>query len=172
MLHAPAEIVEIEDPLRLFFEDDLEPHEDPRPKRFRLVHAESMESFVALETQLGLELEQLRLGSHLVVGLPRDRWTVVRSAMSVGVLKGFPMFRERRSFPPLNGSHESAPWAFARHSHQLLLHHVWGFSFGEIGAMLGIREGTAKLRAYRAINTLREMLSRETASEGGTHDSR
>ncbi len=54
----------------------------------------------------------------------------------------------------------------------VLLHHVWGFSFGEIGAMLGIREGTAKLRAYRAINTLREMLSRETASKGGSHDSR
>ena len=54
----------------------------------------------------------------------------------------------------------------------VLLHHVWGFSFGEIGAMLGIREGTAKLRAYRAINTLREILSRETASEGGTHDAR
>ncbi len=54
----------------------------------------------------------------------------------------------------------------------VLLHHVWGFSFGEIGAMLGIREGTAKLRAYRAINTLREMLSRETASEGGSHDAR
>ncbi len=54
----------------------------------------------------------------------------------------------------------------------VLLHHVWGFSFGEIGALLGIREGTAKLRAYRAINTLREMLSRETANEGGLHDSR
>ena len=51
----------------------------------------------------------------------------------------------------------------------VLLHHVWGFSFGEIGAMLGIREGTAKLRAYRAINALREMLSRET---GGSRDSR
>ncbi len=54
----------------------------------------------------------------------------------------------------------------------VLLHHVWGFSFGELGAMLGIREGTAKLRAYRAINTLREMLSTETASKGGSHDSR
>ncbi len=54
----------------------------------------------------------------------------------------------------------------------VLLHHVWGFSFGEIGAMLGIREGTAKLRAYRAINTLREMLSRKTAVEGGSHDPR
>lgn len=51
----------------------------------------------------------------------------------------------------------------------VLLHHLWGFSFGEIGAMLGIREGTAKLRAYRAIVALREMLSHET---GGSHDSR
>jgi RNA polymerase sigma-70 factor (ECF subfamily) len=54
----------------------------------------------------------------------------------------------------------------------VLLHHVWGFSFREIGAMLGIREGTAKLRAYRAINTLREMLSRKTAAEGAPHDAR
>ena len=50
----------------------------------------------------------------------------------------------------------------------VLLHHVWGFSFGEIGAMLGIREGTAKLRAYRALDSLREMLSREA---GGSRDS-
>lgn len=53
----------------------------------------------------------------------------------------------------------------------VLLHHVWGFSFGEIGAMLGIREGTAKLRAYRALNSLRDMLSGET-SPGGSRDSR
>lgn len=48
----------------------------------------------------------------------------------------------------------------------VLLHHVWGFSFGEIGAMLGIREGTAKLRAYRALNALRETLSHETGGPG------
>lgn len=41
----------------------------------------------------------------------------------------------------------------------VLLHHVWGFSFGEIGRMLGIREGTAKLRAHRAIGALRDSLS-------------
>ncbi len=47
----------------------------------------------------------------------------------------------------------------------VLLHHVWGFSFGEIGAMLGIRAGTAKLRAHRAIHALRENLSVGTATE-------
>jgi RNA polymerase sigma-70 factor (ECF subfamily) len=41
----------------------------------------------------------------------------------------------------------------------VLLHHVFGFTFGEIGSLLGIREGTAKLRAHRAIHSLREILA-------------
>ncbi len=47
----------------------------------------------------------------------------------------------------------------------VLLHHVWGFTFGEIGAMLGIREGTAKLRAHRALGALRTLLA--SPDEGG-----
>ena len=37
----------------------------------------------------------------------------------------------------------------------LLLHHVWGFSFREVGGMLGITERAAKLRAFRGIQDLR-----------------
>lgn len=40
----------------------------------------------------------------------------------------------------------------------LLLHHVWGFSFREIGGILGIREGTAKVRSHRGLADLRQML--------------
>jgi RNA polymerase sigma-70 factor (ECF subfamily) len=40
----------------------------------------------------------------------------------------------------------------------LLLHHVWGFSLKEIGALLGIRKGTAKLRVYRGMLTLRQQV--------------
>lgn len=40
----------------------------------------------------------------------------------------------------------------------LLLHHVWGFSFREIGEMLGISERAAKLRSFRGIKSLREKL--------------
>lgn len=40
----------------------------------------------------------------------------------------------------------------------LLLHHVWGFSFREIGGMLGISERAAKLRAFRGIQNLRALL--------------
>ncbi len=40
----------------------------------------------------------------------------------------------------------------------LLLHHVWGFSFKEIGGLLGIREGAAKVRAHRGMAQLRAAL--------------
>jgi len=40
----------------------------------------------------------------------------------------------------------------------LLLHHVWGFTFEEIGKMLGIRPGAARVRASRAMTALRGLL--------------
>ncbi len=49
----------------------------------------------------------------------------------------------------------------------LLLHHVWGFSFGEIGSLLGIREVTARVRTYRAISTLRKLLATENPRGSG-----
>ncbi len=41
-----------------------------------------------------------------------------------------------------------------------LLHHVFGFSFPEIAARLGIRTGAAKVRSSRAGSRLRALLSR------------
>jgi RNA polymerase sigma-70 factor (ECF subfamily) len=43
----------------------------------------------------------------------------------------------------------------------LLLHHVWGFSFAEIGQMLGIRPDAAKLRSSRGMGDLRRLLSED-----------
>jgi len=40
----------------------------------------------------------------------------------------------------------------------VLLHHVWGFSFREIGAILGISERAAKLRSFRGIQALRGLM--------------
>src|SRR6476469_7077658 len=48
----------------------------------------------------------------------------------------------------------------------LLLHHVWGFSFAEIGQMLGIRADAAKLRSSRGMGDLRGLL-RPAAGEDG-----
>jgi RNA polymerase sigma-70 factor (ECF subfamily) len=44
----------------------------------------------------------------------------------------------------------------------LLLHHVWGFSFAEIGQMLGIRPEAAKLRSSRGMGDLRRLLTDPT----------
>jgi RNA polymerase sigma-70 factor (ECF subfamily) len=47
----------------------------------------------------------------------------------------------------------------------MLLHHYWGFSFREIGATLGIRAVTAKLRAHRGLSKLRENLNLHKVTE-------
>lgn len=51
----------------------------------------------------------------------------------------------------------------------LLLHHVWGFSFAEIGQLLGIRADAAKLRSSRGMGDLRSRLGPDLA-RGGDDD--
>ena len=40
----------------------------------------------------------------------------------------------------------------------MLLHHVWGFSFREVGAIQGVSESAAKLRSSRGMGELRRIL--------------
>lgn len=40
----------------------------------------------------------------------------------------------------------------------LVLHHIMGMSFKEVGAVLGISEGAAKVRAHRGVVQLREII--------------
>ncbi len=44
------------------------------------------------------------------------------------------------------------------HREALVLHHLSGLSFKEVGRVLGISEGAAKVRAHRAMVALREIL--------------
>lgn len=44
------------------------------------------------------------------------------------------------------------------HREALVMHHLSGLSFKEIGRVLGISEGAAKVRAHRGMVTLREVL--------------
>jgi RNA polymerase sigma-70 factor (ECF subfamily) len=48
----------------------------------------------------------------------------------------------------------------------LLLHHLAGWSFREIGHKLGIREAAAKLRSSRAMGQLREALNEKAKGRG------
>jgi RNA polymerase sigma-70 factor (ECF subfamily) len=41
----------------------------------------------------------------------------------------------------------------------VLLHHVWGFSFAEIGRLLGVRADAAKLRSSRGMADLRSLIT-------------
>ena len=43
----------------------------------------------------------------------------------------------------------------------LILHHLLGMSFNEIGSILGLAAGTAKVRAHRALKVLREKIDEE-----------
>jgi RNA polymerase sigma-70 factor (ECF subfamily) len=47
------------------------------------------------------------------------------------------------------------------HREALVLHHLSGLSFKEVGRVLGISEGAAKVRAHRAMATLRDVLGAE-----------
>lgn len=47
----------------------------------------------------------------------------------------------------------------------LLLHFVWGFSFREIGQLLGISRSAAKVRSHRGMKDLRELLADESSPE-------
>ncbi|MEZ5332077.1 MAG: RNA polymerase sigma factor [Thermoanaerobaculia bacterium] len=49
----------------------------------------------------------------------------------------------------------------------LLLHDLWGWTFGEIGDHLAIGEGASKLRASRARADLRKILTEREADEHG-----
>jgi RNA polymerase sigma-70 factor (ECF subfamily) len=47
----------------------------------------------------------------------------------------------------------------------LMLHHLLGLSFKEVGDVLGIAPGTAKVRAHRALKGIRERLTDEGESQ-------
>ena len=48
----------------------------------------------------------------------------------------------------------------------LILHHLLGLSFAEVGGVLGISAGAAKVRAHRALKALREELESAEGIEG------
>lgn len=47
----------------------------------------------------------------------------------------------------------------------LILHHLLGLSFEEVGQVVGVAAGTAKVRAHRALKKIREQLDREDARD-------
>ncbi len=69
-------------------------------------------------------------------------------------------------FPARDGLGQALALVSENRREALLLHHIWGFTFREIGDMLGITERAAKLRAFRGIQTLREVLGADMPNQG------
>jgi DNA-directed RNA polymerase specialized sigma24 family protein len=46
-----------------------------------------------------------------------------------------------------------------------MLHHLLGMSFQEVGQILGIASGTAKVRSHRALKALRERLAEDVGGD-------
>lgn len=73
-------------------------------------------------------------------------------------LPDLPIEPVARMFPQTSDLGEALREVQEDRREALLLHHVWGFRYREIGAMLGITERAAKLRAFRGVQDLREKL--------------
>lgn len=73
-------------------------------------------------------------------------------------LEAIPVFPEAEALAEKELVHKALRQLSPEQREALLLHHVWGFSSREIGGLLGIRKGTAKLRIYRGMQTLRRAL--------------
>lgn len=73
-----------------------------------------------------------------------------------------PIPSEMHGYADIDAVRRVLPGVPADRREVVLLHYVWGFSYSEIGRMLGIGAAAAKLRAFRGIQRLRELLT-----EGG-----
>jgi RNA polymerase sigma-70 factor, ECF subfamily len=69
-----------------------------------------------------------------------------------------PVRADAASYAERHDLHAALDTLTAERRRPLLWHHVWGLSFREIAARLGIREDAAKLRSSRAMGELRSRL--------------
>ena len=96
-----------------------------------------------------------------------DRRTASRRPATGAELPELPVPAEVASLADRDAVRRALETVLPDRREALLLHHVWGFSFAEIGQLLGIRADAAKLRSSRGMADLRMQL---TTSGGGAHD--
>ena len=97
-----------------------------------------------------------------------DRRTASRRPATGAELPDLPVPPEVASLADRDAVRRALQTVLPDRREALLLHHVWGFTFAEIGQLLGIRADAAKLRSSRGMADLRMELT--TASGGGGHD--
>jgi RNA polymerase sigma-70 factor (ECF subfamily) len=88
-----------------------------------------------------------------------DRRLRGRRPVTGPVLAEFPVPPEVETLADRDTLHRALDRVLPDRREALLLHHVWGFSFAEIGGLLGVRADAAKLRSSRGMADLRRLLS-------------
>jgi RNA polymerase sigma-70 factor (ECF subfamily) len=88
-----------------------------------------------------------------------DRRTRSRRPVAGGELSELPVPPDVESLADRDALRAALAAILPDRREALLLHHVWGFSFAEIGQLLGIRPDAAKLRSSRGMGDLRRKLS-------------
>jgi RNA polymerase sigma-70 factor (ECF subfamily) len=94
-----------------------------------------------------------------------DLRTQSRRPIATGELPEVPVPAEMARLADRDALRRALGSVLAARREALLLHHVWGFSFAEIGQMLGIRADAAKLRSSRGMSDLRAMLQPASKTE-------
>jgi RNA polymerase sigma-70 factor (ECF subfamily) len=97
-----------------------------------------------------------------------DRRTVARRPVAGADLPDLPVVPEVAPLGDRDALRRALDALLPDRREALLLHHVWGFSFAEIGRMIGIRADAAKLRSSRGIADLRARLAARLS--GVVHD--
>jgi RNA polymerase sigma-70 factor (ECF subfamily) len=87
-----------------------------------------------------------------------DQRTRRRRPATGGELPDLPVPAEAEVFADRESVRRALERLLPDRREALLLHHVWGFSFAEIGQLLGIRADAAKLRSSRGMADLRQVL--------------
>ncbi len=76
-------------------------------------------------------------------------------------LPDFPVLPEAEKFGDRRTVHRLLAKLPTKAQEVLILHHLLGLNFTEVGEILGIATGTAKVRAHRAIKVLRDQVEAE-----------
>lgn len=88
----------------------------------------------------------------------RGRWgRAGRKALPRPAVAGPPVPAPTTSFPSIDGLRMALALVPGDLRECLLLHHLWGFDYGEVAGLVGISSEAARLRSFRGMSILRQL---------------
>jgi RNA polymerase sigma-70 factor (ECF subfamily) len=100
----------------------------------------------------------LGIARHVLLMDRRKRWRISREVTGFETLPEVPVPAEMEGFPDRDVLERALAGLAGDWREALVLHHVYGLSFREVGLVAGVSEGGARIRASRGMALLRETL--------------